>query len=50
MQPDDNLNAWAGLAHYLRFTPAWTEGSPALPLPCHLAVNALADAMVLVDS
>lgn len=51
MQPDDDLDAWVRLVHYLRVTPAWTEGSPALPLlPCHLAVNALADVMVLVDS
>src|SRR5690606_3210369 len=35
MQPGDDLDAWARLAHFLRYTPAWTEGRTVLPLPSH---------------
>ncbi len=48
MQPDDAPDIWARLTHYLRMAPAWDEGSPVLPLPNHLAVNALADVLVLL--
>jgi hypothetical protein len=48
MQKDDNIQAWARLVHFLRYTPAWTEGRTMLPLPNHLAVNALEDMLCLL--
>lgn len=50
MQPDDDPDIWARLTHYLRMAPAWDEGSPVLPLPSHLAVNALADVLLLLEA
>ncbi|MCB0190672.1 MAG: DUF3962 domain-containing protein [Anaerolineae bacterium] len=48
MQPGDQEQAWARLVDYLRYTPAWHGGDPTLPLPNHLAVNALQDVLCLL--
>jgi hypothetical protein len=50
MQVGDDLQAWARLVHYLRFAPAWKEGQTVLPLPSHLAVDALKDMLCLLPS
>jgi hypothetical protein len=48
MRSGDQEHVWARLVDYLRYTPAWHGGDPTLPLPSHLAVNALEDVLCLL--
>ncbi|GIK40337.1 MAG: hypothetical protein BroJett011_41700 [Chloroflexota bacterium] len=48
VQSGDEVQVLANLVDNLRYTPAWKEGEPTLPLVNHLAVAAVEDVLCLL--